>query len=128
MAFPAPLERVFLRFWSRQRTLPKMKCTFLAIGLAALVSMLFTPHSDHRSVLDGVRWKSRHEAYYTERKADVFDQVDSQGRITVAGHGRFEFPAEMTPDQIRDALRKKFPSDKEIVFKAATSSWRRVRL
>jgi hypothetical protein len=42
-------------------------------------------------------------------------QVNSQ-TITVAGHGKFDFPREMTPDQIRDVLRKKFPSDKEIVF------------
>ena len=98
-----------------------MRRTLLAIGLAVLVSMLFAPHHDHWSVLDGVRWKSRHEAYYTERRWNIFDQFD-QGRqtITVAGHGSFDFPREMTPDQIRDALRKKLPSDKEIVW-----SWRR---
>jgi hypothetical protein len=97
-----------------------MKRTFLAIGLAVLASMLFAPHHDHWSALDGVRWKSRHEAYYTTRRANVFDDIPPT--ITVAGHGLFDFPREMTPDQIRDVLRKKFPSGEEIVFIPPTPS------
>ena len=99
-----------------------MKRTFLAIGLAVLASMLFAPHHDHWSLLDGVRWKYQREAYETTRKGDVFDDIDAllTQMIYVAGHGMFEFPRKMTPDQIRDVLQKKFPSDKEIVFKAAS--------
>ena len=100
-----------------------MKRTFLAIGLVVLVSMLFAPHHDHWSVLDGVRWKSHHEAYYTERRWNVFDQIDPP-TITVAGHGFFDFPVEMTPDQIRDVLRKRFPSGEEIVFTGARAGSR----
>ena len=53
---------------------------------------------------------------------ETFPQVNSQ-TINVAGHGSFDFPREMTPDQIRDVLGKAFPSaqpsDEEIVPKAA---------
>jgi hypothetical protein len=100
-----------------------MRRTLLAIGLAVLASTLFAPHHDHWSVLDGVRWKSHHEAYYTTRIENTFDQVSSQKTVNVVGHGRYVFPAEMTNDQIRGVLGKAFPSaqpsDEEIVPKAA---------
>ena len=35
-----------------------------------------------------------------------FDEVDPP-TITVAGHGSFDFPAEMTPDQIRGCVTEK---------------------
>jgi hypothetical protein len=101
-----------------------MKRTFLVIAMAVLVSTLFAPHKDHWNALDGVRRKKQGEAYYTTKKANFFDQFDEvkPQRIYVpAGHAMFDFPREMTSDQIRDALRKKFPGDKEIVFRAVTT-------
>ena len=95
----------------------------MAIGVAVLASTLFAPHRDHWSVLDGVRWKYQSEAYETTRKGNPFDQFDDlvTQTIYVTGHGMFEFPRKMTPDQIRDVLQKKFPSEQEIVSKAVNA-------